>query len=517
MNVGGVRPRARRMAHAALVGVSALLLLTGCISWFQPDLPESTSSPTLEDVPAALAPYYHQELRWRGCGGGMQCATATAPLDWADPTGDTIELALIRQPATEGSASGSLLINPGGPGGSGVDFVRDSIDFAVSHELQRTFDVVGFDPRGVGGSSAVRCARDDAELDRAIYEVLPYPRGSDEWIAAAEKQAREFGERCLRYTGALLEHVDTGSAVRDLDMLRAALGDETLSYLGYSYGTYLGARYAEAFPDRVGRLVLDGALDPATSEFEVIRGQAIGFEGALTAYLEHCLAREGCPFAGTVTGARARIAELLHEVDAHPLAGADGRMLGSDALFAAIIVTLYSSDSWTFLDDLFEEMFRGVSDTAFFLADVYNDRSADGSYRTNSWEASIAINCLDYPSDPDVERMRHEAEQLASLSPVFGPWMAYSGTQCPQMPFLSHNVRAPIVAPGTPDILVIGTTGDPATPYPWAQTLAEDLERGHLVTYDGEGHTAYGENVCVTETVDDFLISGTVPASDPMC
>jgi pimeloyl-ACP methyl ester carboxylesterase len=513
-----VSPRGTGRGIRALVAVvAASALLTGCVSWFLPARPSATSTPTGEHVPTELARYYHQVLHWTGCGDGLQCATAIAPLDWDDPAGDTIELALIRQPATDGDAQGSLLVNPGGPGGSGVDFIRDSIDFATSDELQRAFDVVGFDPRGVGSSTPVVCTADDAGLDEFLYGIVPGEHGSDAWVAASEQRNAAFGQGCLEHTGPLLEHIDTVSAARDLDVLRAALGDATLSYLGYSYGTYLGARYAELFPDKAGRLALDGAIDPSATEFDVTLTQARGFESALGAYLDDCTARDDCPFSGSADAARARIAALLHELDAHPLPADDGRLLGSSTMFSAIILPLYNRGNWSYLDDLFEEVMAGQTDTAFFLADVYNDRGADGSYSSNGSEAFLAINCLDYPSDDDLATMRTEAVQLESEAPVFGPWMAYGGTLCPQWPFASSVERGPITAPGSPDILVVGTTNDPATPYVWAQALASQLENGHLVTHRGEGHTAYGDSACVTEVVDAFLVAGRVPASDPMC
>ena len=508
---------ARRGMRALAAATAAAVLLTGCVSWFMPSRPSTTSTPTGEDVPAELVPFYHQVLTWTGCGAGMQCTTVTAPLDWSDPGGDTIELALIRQPATGGKARGSLLINPGGPGGSGVSYVRDSIDYAASETLQREFDVVGFDPRGVGASTPVTCTATDAELDEFIYGIIPGERGSDAWIAAAEDDFRAFGEGCLEHTGPLLAHVDTISAARDLDLLRAVLGDEQLSYLGYSYGTYLGARYAELFPERAGRLVLDGAIDPSVSESEVNLTQARGFESALDAYLEDCLGRSDCPFDGTLQAARTRIAQLLRDLEAKPLVGDDGRRLGAGTMFNAIILPLYNRGNWTYLDELLVETMDGGTDTAFFLADIYNDRDASGAYSNNGTEAFLAINCLDYPSDGDPATMRAQAAQLAREAPVFGPWMAFGGTQCPQWPFPSTNERGPITAPGSPDILVVGTTNDPATPYLWAQALASQLERGHLVTYRGEGHTAYGTSECVTDVVDDFFLDGVVPAADPMC
>ena len=511
----------RHAARALALALVCAALLTGCVpGLFGPKAP-SESTPTLETVDAALEPYYHQVLTWHDCGDGMQCSTATAPMDWANPGGDTIELALIRHYAATGAPRGSLLINPGGPGASGVDFVRDSLDYAASDALQRDFTIVGFDPRGVGASSAVSCAANDAELDVIFFgdesDWIEAEVGSDEWLAASEADGRELGAACLEHTGPLLGFVDTVSAARDLDMLRAALGDETLSYLGFSYGTYLGATYAELFPTRAGRLVLDGAIDPSTSEFDVTRTQARGFEDALDAYLADCLTRKGCPFDVTVDEVRTRIAEVITRLDKEPLEAADGRLLSGGLLTTAIILPLYNESNWTLLDDLFSEITRDELDTAFFLIDYYYDRTADGRYTTNGTEAFLAINCLDYVSDNNPDTMRAEAAILAEESPIFGPSMSYGATLCPQWPFVSEKQRLPITAPGSPDILVVGTTGDPATPYEWAVALSEQLEKGHLVTYQGEGHTAYGASGCVTRVVDGFFLDGAIPDADPMC
>jgi pimeloyl-ACP methyl ester carboxylesterase len=510
-------PKRRLLAALAAVSVAGVLL-SGCVQWFQPQVPDTTSTPTDEDVDAALTPFYSQVLVWAPCGDGMQCTTATAPMNWKDPAQASIDLALVRQPAT-GDKKGSLLVNPGGPGGSGYDFVMDSVDYATSQRLQQSFDIVGFDPRGVGRSSAVSCYDDPAYLDHFNYDPLPGAIGSDEWVAALTALNKDFGEKCKEFTGDLLQYVDTVSAARDLDLLRAVLGDKKLNYLGYSYGTFLGATYAELYPGKTGRLVLDGAIDPATTDFDVTMTQAKGFDSALKAYLTDCVKRDGCPFRAGVGNAMASIARLFDSLQASPLTGEDGRVLGASAMFAATILPLYNQDNWPYLDQLFDEVPRGETQTAFLLADSYNERNADGTYGSNSTEAFLSINCLDYEGDTtDVTQMRAEAAELAAVAPVFGPRMAYGGLTCSQWPYPPTRVREPIAAAGSADILVVGTTNDPATPYVWAQALSKELENGHLITYHGEGHTAYNKsNRCVDDAVDDYFIDGTVPAQDPDC
>lgn len=508
----------RRIVAIVAVAMVVLLPLSGCVSWFVPPTANRTSTPTGEEVAAGLEPFYTQVLSWSNCQGTMQCATATAPLNWSDPSGASIELALVRQPATSGTPRGSLLVNPGGPGGSGFDFVKDSVDYATDERLQSSFDVVGFDPRGVNRSTPVTCYTDPAELDAYIYDILPGTPGSDDWIAAANASSKAFGDRCLELTGPLLGNVDTISAARDLDMLRAILGDTTLNYLGYSYGTLLGQVYAELFPAKTGRLVLDGAVDPAADDFEGTLTQAQGFESALRAFLKDCATADGCPFSGSVDASMTTIRALLDSLDASPIANSDGRQLGSSTMFTAIILPLYSAENWVLLRQLFTSVFSGDASYAFELADSYNGRDSKGTYAENQTEAFISINCLDAHDNGDITQMRAEASELRKLAPVFGPQMSWGGTGCSNWPVPAKRERTPVVAPGSADILVVGTTNDPATPYTWAQTVASTLENGHLVTFQGEGHTAYNKsNACVNGAVDDFLIDGTVPRVDPRC
>ncbi|NYF11632.1 pimeloyl-ACP methyl ester carboxylesterase [Leifsonia sp. AK011] len=508
----------KRLIRVAAVAAALSLALTGCVSWFEPPQVSATSSPTGETVPADLERFYAQQIVWDPCGDGLQCATAIAPVNWDDPAAGDIELALVRQPATSGNPIGSLLVNPGGPGGSGYDFIRDSLDYATDTELQANFDVVGFDPRGVNRSTPVTCYDDPSELDSYLYGIPPGEPGSDEWLEAASTATRDLGQRCLDLTGPLLGYVDTPSAARDMDMLRAALGDEKLNFLGYSYGTLLGQVYANLFPDRAGRLVLDGAVDPNATEFEKTATQAKGFESALRAFLEDCDTSADCPFTGSVDSSMQKVRDLLDSLDASPLLASDGRQLGSATMFTAIILPLYNQNNWVYLREVFTDVFAGDPEYAFQLADNYNGRNPDGTYRDNQTEAFISINCLDEHGDPTADEMRQEAAELRELAPVFGPQMSWGGTGCPNWPVPATFARGPIVAPGSPDILVLGTTNDPATPYEWAVTVAGTLENGHLVTYEGEGHTAYNKsNDCVNSVVDAFLIDGTVPDRDPKC
>ena len=512
--------RPRRIIAVVAVATAVALTLSGCVSWFLPPTASMTSTPTNEEVAADLKPFYRQVLTWTECESslGLQCATAKAPMDWANPAAASIDLALVRHVASSANRLGSLLVNPGGPGGSGYDFIYDSLDYATDARLQANYDIVGFDPRGVNRSSAVSCYSDPAEMDAYIYDLFPDPVGSDGWVNSLFETNRAFGQRCLEETGALLEFVDTTSAARDLDLLRAILGDEKLNYLGYSYGTLLGATYADLYPEKTGRLVLDGAVDPATSLFDVNVTQAKGFESAMHAFLADCIGTKDCPFSGTVEESMTTIRAILDSLDASPLTNSDGRKLGSSVMFTAIILPLYNRANWLYLNQLFASVMQGDPSVAFSLADSYNVRNPDGTYGDNSTEAFISINCLDYGSNADVEKMRTEAAELASLAPVFGPQMGYGDTQCANWPFPPKRDRVAIHAAGSADILVVGTTNDPATPYVWAQNLANELENGHLVTYDGEGHTAYNKsNACVNDTIDEYFISGKVPASDPKC
>ena len=496
------------------------LLLTGCFS-LDPQ-PESTSTPTGEAVAENLRPYYEQVLTWKDCDNGMQCTTAIAPMDWANPSSATdIELAVVRQPATGSTRLGSLFINPGGPGGSGYDFVYDSVDFATSEDLQASFDVVGWDPRGVGRSSAVKCY-DGPELDQFIFGLPEAPRGTPEWIDEVTQASIDFGQACLENTGELLQFIDTQSTVHDLDMLRAVVGDEKLNYLGYSYGSDIGSYYVENFPDKVGRLVVDGATDSSISVFDVGLTQTAGFQLALENYITACpeMFPDECPFMDGLDAALATIRGYYDTYDATPIPGADGRMMDAGVIDIAMSMALCSQDSWPFLNDLFTEVGNGETDTAFFLADYYYSRDTDGTYADNSLESFLAIYCVDYPVETDPAVLAEQEVLLQQASPTtYRPSPPIGDTTCINWPFkyIGPGIEA-LTGKGAPPVLVVSTTGDPATPYEWGVALADQLESAVLITFNGEGHTAYGQgNACIVSTVDDYLLKGTVPTSDPNC
>lgn len=513
----------RARALAAFVAlVVAGTTLTACVIRGDTDdtpAPAPARTPSTEGIAADLLPFYGQELDWTPCEGADEgsyhCTTVTAPLDWSAPDAGELELAVIVRSAGSGEAAASLLTNPGGPGASGYDLVADSAVFAVGDTLADAFDVVGFDPRGVGRSTAVTCFDADA-MDAYLFDIPADPRGSAAWEAELTQRNEEFAAACEAGSDGILPFITTVNAARDMDLLRAVLGDDKLTYLGYSYGTFLGATYAQLFPDRVGRLVLDGAIDPSVSGLDVGTTQAIGFESALRAYMADCLSQRECPFRGTVDDAMADLGTLLAGVDKTPLRNGDGRMLGADSLMTGIIAALYSQDSWSYLSQALGQALSGDPELAFFLADFYYNRSESG-YEDNSTEAFRAYNCMDYPLETDAGAEAAAEALIAEKAPTIAPY--WTGVDaCEVWPYPPTGTRGPIAAEGAAPIVVLGTTNDPATPYAWSVSLAEQLASGVLVTREGEGHTGFNKgNDCVDDAVETYLLEGTVPTDGLVC
>ncbi len=512
--------RTRLTKGAAVVAglVAASLALSGCLYAMIPESsprPTTTKAPDTDGVAADLLPFYEQELDWIDCGG-FDCTTVTAPLDWSDPSKGEIELSLIRNRAEGGAEPiGSLLTNPGGPGASGVSLVRDSVSYAVGDEVRQRFDVIGFDPRGVGESTAVTCY-DASAMDSYLFDIPKSPRGSDAWRDELLAGHRAFGEACEANSDGILPYITTENAARDMDLMRAVLGDKELYYLGYSYGTFLGATYAKLYPEKVGRLVLDGAIDPSVSGLEVSTTQGVGFESALRAYMADCLQDDGCPFRGSVDEAMADLGTLLASVDRDPIRNADGRMLGADSLMTAIVAALYSEDSWSYLTTALSDVLQGDAQVAFQLADFYYNRQ-DGVYLDNQTEAFRAYNCMDYPVDATPEEKAAADAKMAAEAPTVAPY--WSGPDpCEVWPYPATGVRERITADGAAPIVVVGTTNDPATPYEWSVSLADQLSSGVLVTRVGEGHTGYNKgNSCVDDAVETYLLEGTPPEDGLRC
>ncbi len=513
------RPTSRlRRAAAVLAGLAAAsVMLSGCLYSMIPDggsKPAATNAPDTEGVSEDLLPFYGQTLSWTDCGSGFDCTDVTAPLDWENPGAGEISLSVVRHRAT-GTAKGSLLTNPGGPGASGVDLIKDSLDFAVGSDLIENYDVIGFDPRGVGQSTAVTCF-DAKGMDAYLYSIPTGTRGSAQWDESILAEHKKFAEACEANSGGILPYITTINAARDMDLLRGVLGDKKLNYLGYSYGTFLGATYAELYPDRAGRLVLDGAIDPAVSGLDVSATQALGFESALRAYMQSCLDGRNCPFNGTVDEAMADLGALLASVDATPLKNSDKRLLGADSLMTAIIAALYSQDSWSYLTQALDEALQGNPSTAFLLADFYNGRE-NGAYIDNSSEAFRAYNCMDYPAENDAAAEAASSAKIAEGAPTIAPY--WDGPDsCSVWPYPPTGTRGEIHASGAGPILVVGTTNDPATPYEWSESLAAQLDEGVLITRVGEGHTGYNKgNRCVDKAVEAYFLDGTVPEDGLRC
>lgn len=513
--------RLRRLTGVIAGLTVATMMLSGCLYSMIPEgaapRPSTTNAPDTDGVAADLLPFYEQTLEWTACergGAAFDCTYVTAPLDWENPGDGEIELSVVRHQASA-TPMGSLLTNPGGPGASGRDFILDSLSYAIGADVVENYDVIGFDPRGVGDSTAVACF-DAADMDAYLYDIPASPRGTAEWEAELTERNQAFADACEANSDGILPFITTVNSARDMDLIRAVLGDSQLNYLGYSYGTFLGATYAELYPEKAGRLVLDGAIDPAVSGVDVGTTQALGFESALRAYMQSCLDSDSCPFNGTVDEAMADLGALLAAVDRTPLENGDGRMLGADSLMTAIIVTLYSEGSWSALTQGLDGVLQGDPYTAFYLADAYNAREG-GVYIDNSSEAFRAYNCMDYPveNDQSVEDAAHT--KVAEGAPTIAPYWE-GPDSCAVWPYPPTGTRGEIHAEGAGPILVVGTTNDPATPYEWSVSLAEQLSEGVLITRVGEGHTGYNKgNVCVDDAVNAYFLDDSVPDADLKC
>lgn len=504
------------MKRALAAGFVAIVALAGCSSGGSGPTPTPTTSPSPDDP--ALASFYDQQLSWRQCGGRFECATMKVPLTYEQPDGDTIEVKVLRLPAQDPEKRlGSLVLNPGGPGGSGIDYAR-AARAVLTGDLITHYDIVGFDPRGVGDSSPIECLT-DPQMDRFL-DVDPNPE-TDEDVANTVRVSKRFGPRCERRSPDLTPNIGTPSVARDLDILRALLGDERLNYLGKSYGTFIGTIYADLFPSRVGRFVLDGAVDPKLSTAEISKGQAIGFETALGRFAEWCAKQKDCPIGDDPQAGVQRIADFLQQLETQPIPADTGRPLTAAQATNGIVGSLYSAeDGW---QGLFYALQSALEDNDGLglqsLADWLTERRPNGTYGSNANEVLYAVNCIDRPDRWSPAQTEQQARDWSKEAPIFGAALAWGNLPCYYWPAPAVDKPRAITAPGTPPIVVVGTEFDPATPYPWAVSLADQLSQGVLVSWKGgDGHTAYySGSRCIDKAVDGFLVDGKVPEDGLEC
>ncbi|GAA2412510.1 alpha/beta hydrolase [Nonomuraea africana] len=483
----------------------------------------STGSAGGGTTPTASPTAAAQKIAWGACtdltrrGGDapatpaatMQCGKLAVPLDYGKPDGETIDLALIRVPATgPGARIGSLVFNFGGPGASGVDTMAQAAK--AFGTLGARYDLVSFDPRGVQRSRGVTCGS-GAEMD-AFTSLNTLPANA-ETRAKIETATREFALRCQKDSGEVLPYIGTVNAAQDLDRMRVALGDAKLNYFGMSYGTQLGAVYATKFPKNVGRTVLDAPLDPSVTLEERTMAQTTGFQQAYESFLKNCVA-EGCELGPDTETANKKIDRLMERSINAPLQVGD-RLLTQGLASTAVAAALYSKLSWPFLESALDSALKGDGGALMYLADTYIGRRPDGTY-SSEMTSFPAITCVDTAERPDEEELIRTEEAALKISPLFGN--AGAGSLCSVWPVPGSDEARKVNATGSGPILVVAGKGDPATPYQWGPRLVEQLKTATLLTYEGEGHGAYlSGSRCVAGAVNAYLLEGKVPDSGATC
>ena len=466
--------------------------------------PTSLATTTTSTIVVAPPP----AVAWHPCNGTHQCASLDVPLDYAAPSGPHIAIALERRPAGTTRRIGSLVINPGGPGESGILNLSKDLALLPPGVLAR-FDVIAFDPRGVGQSSPVHCeggSRGGPSPD----PVPTTPAGEDALLAVD----RAYAAACLHGSGQiLLDHVGTVDVARDLESLRRAVGDPGLTYLGLSYGTLLGATYAGLFPRNVRAMVLDGALDPSLTMADLAGAQAKGFQDALDAFFGWCAGNGACAWRPG-PDPHGAFEALVAAVRRRPLA-VGARQVGPQEFYTGTFATLYARSFWPSLGRALAAVTAGDGSSMLGLYDGY-ERTGDPSF---SGDANNAVTCLDHPVPRDPSLYFQRAAEARRLAPDFGPLFAWGALTCAVWPAHDAQARpvASISAPGSPPIVVVGTTRDPATPYAWAQALARQLAHGVLLTRVGEDHVAIFSSSCVRAFDETYLVTGVAPATGTVC
>ena len=458
--------------------------------------------------------YQSQELVWSTCYGDFRCARLFVPIDYKKLNKGRFSIQVIKYPARDqGQKVGSLVINPGGPGASGVNYAYNA-EYIFSPDILEKYDIVGFDPRGVGLSAPINCLT-DAELDES-YAANSRPTSTEEFQVML-KEVKKYVAKCETRNSFILNY-GTADSARDMDLLRSALGESKLNYLGVSYGTYLGTLYAKYFPKNVGRMVLDGAIDPKATSSEQNLIQAIGFDTALSAFIAGCFKEVDCPLQPPTKKAISQMISLFISTAKDPLVGDADRLVTESLVVLGTAAALYDSTSgWPQLKAAIQEAQTGVGRKFLALADEYTQRKKNGTYGNNETDAAFVIDCLDWQHNLTTAEIQSKAENFAIKAPVFGPYLAYAGLSCQFFPTLSSTPDL-ITSISTSPVVIVGTTRDPATPYIWAKALHRTIQNSRLITLDGDGHTGYGHgSVCVDSAVDLYLLRGILPKKDLYC
>ncbi|MCZ2818254.1 alpha/beta hydrolase [Modestobacter sp. VKM Ac-2984] len=514
----------RRLATAGGAFLALALTLAGCTSSGEEETAAAVSSS--EAPPAEPEP---QLIEWTDCDDQIDpiiagrpgserdlvfsCGTTTVPVSYEDPEGGTLQLFLVRASlAGQTYPIGSLMVNPGGPGQSAADAAIQAA-LTLPEAVVNQFDIVGLDPRGTGLSTPVECISDEQKDELFAAD----PRVTD--TAAQDalfSQVEEVAAGCSEEYQEALGAFSTADAARDLDLVRRSLGDDQLNYLGYSYGTTLGSTYAELFPEQVRAMVLDGAVDPDATPQEAAEAQAQGFEAAFDAFAANCLSLiSGCPLG---PDPRAFLDELLAQAAAAPIPSSregETRQATPGLILGGVRSALYQPSAWPQLAQSLAAARNGDAAGILTLADTYTGRNDDGTY-SNVVDANLAVNCADTDEEFSASDVQALAADWNARYPLFGADAALSLYTCsaweaPRTPLPERD------AAGSAPILVIGTQGDPVTPVTGAVDLAEDLENGVLLTWQGSGHTAYPKTECVTAAVNAYLIDLAVPQDGTTC
>jgi pimeloyl-ACP methyl ester carboxylesterase len=495
----------------AVVGAVALLLL-----------PTAACSTPDAGTPAAQKNQPAAPIEWGTCdqSGDLpkvaQCGSIAVPVDYSKPDGAVAQIALIRFPAT-GQRIGSLVMNPGGPGQSGVDGAATALE-SLPAGVHERFDLVGFDPRGIGASTpALRCNTDaENDADRAD----PYVDFSPAGIADIEDSEKQYVQRCVDKMGTeFLANVGTVNVAQDLDRIRTALGDDKLSYLGYGYGTLIGSAYAEAFPDKVRAMILDGAIDPTADPMEFEVEQSASFQQAFNDYAADCATKPDCPLGTDPTKAVSVYRSLVDPLVVKPARTKDPRGLGYQDALTGTFQALYSPSTWKDLTEGLRELTGGQGDSLLALADSYMERDENGHY-SNSTDAFTAIHCVDGPPVTDRAKVAEQDRRERDAAPFMSYGEFTGGAPlwvCAFWPVPPTSTPQRPSVTGLPPVLVVSTTGDPATPYQAGVDLAKDLG-GSLLTFDGTQHTVvFQGDACVDGYAEKYLIDLTLPPSDAKC